>query len=240
MYGYRHWWGPEGPGAELRPVLLWVSTALLALVTADASALVPVVVASAAVLIVLTTPGNSTSTLQRLLLAAAFAPVAFPDQSPTAAWILAAGAVGFAVAWRRHEEPGDTSLLRHLERARRRGEPASLMVVRLPPASRGPLRDLQRRMRVTDSTRAVRGVAADEIHVVMDGADLEERNVEQRLGTGEIDRASVGWARFPEDGGSLDVLLATARERARFEPQKSTAATERPASRFTPSMVKAD
>jgi hypothetical protein len=240
MDGFRHWWGPEDPAAEVRPVLLWVSTALLALVMADASALVPVAVALAAVLIVLTTPGNRTSTLQRLLLATAFVPAAFPDQSPTAAWILAAGAVGVAVSWRRHEEPGDTPLLRHLERARRRGEPASLMVVRLPPASRGPLRDLQRRMRAADSTRAVRGLAADEIHAVMDGGDLEARAVELRLGTGEIDRASVGWARFPEDGGSLDVLLATARERARLEPQKFAATTERPASRFTPSMVKAD
>ena len=112
------------------------------------------------------------------------------------------------------------------------------MVLRLPTARRSLVREVQRRLRAADSTRVVRGVVADEVQAVMDGEELEAPAVEQRLGAGVVEGASFGWAHFPQDGGSLDVLLATARERARDE-EAAVEARDASAS-FTPSMVKVD
>jgi hypothetical protein len=218
--------------------MLWLATGLLALATAGTAPVVPPLVAAIAVVLVLTGPGGSTAA--RLALAVSYLPAAFAGQAPTAAWLAAGVLMSIATRSPRPAGSGETELLRHLERARRRGEPASVMVLRLPSAGRRAARELQRRLRAADSVRTVRGVAANEIHAVMDGGDLEAGAVEARLGTDEISGASVGWARFPRDGGSLEVLLATARERATEEQAAPAEATERPAAQFTPSMVKAD
>src|SRR5436190_1143051 len=116
---------------------------------------------------------------------------------------------------------------------------ATALVLRLPTAGRSLVREVQRRLRAADSTRVVRGVVADEVQAVMDGEELEAPAVEQRLGAGVGEGASFGWAHFPQDGGSLDVLLATARERARGEEAAGVGATDASAP-LTPPMVKVD
>lgn len=238
MEGLRDIWGPEGPMREMRPLLLWVATALLSLATAGAPPYVPLAAAFVATLIVLTASGPSTSA--RIAFAVAFVPTAIPAHAPTAAWVIGAALVAVATLLDRPRESGESGLLRHLERARRRGEPVSVMVLRLPPARRSFVREVQRRLRAADSSRIVRGVVSDEIQVVMDGEELEAPAVEQRLGGAGVDGASFGWAHFPQDGGSLDVLLSTARERARGEAAGPVEATERHPASLTPSMVKVD
>ena len=223
---------------ELRPQLLWLATGLLALATATVAPMVPPLVAAFAVLLVLTGPGPATA--PRLALASSYLPAAFAGQAPTAAWLAAALLMAVATRIPRSAESAEAPLLRHLERARRRGEPASVMVMRVPSPNRRRSRELQRLLRAADSVRSVRGVAADEIHAVMDGEDVEVGAIETRLQADAIAGAGVGWARFPQDGGSLDVLLATARDRARGEHEASAEARDRPAPMFTPSMVKAD
>ena len=47
-------WGPERPAHEVRPLLLWVMAALLALATAQLSPALPVAVAGTAALITVT------------------------------------------------------------------------------------------------------------------------------------------------------------------------------------------
>ena len=96
------------------------------------------------------------------------------------------------------------------------------MVLRMPRvrASLGSATS-QRRLRVADSARVVRGASADEIHVVMEGEHLDEPARSRRAwGLGEIpDGVWFGWASLPvATAGSLDVLVETAREGARTWP----------------------
>lgn len=222
----------------IRPQMLWLATGLLALATSTAYPVVAPVVAAVAVLIVLTGPGPSTAS--RLALAAAYLPAAFAAEAPIVAWLIAGVVMSIATRSPRPAGSEEAPLLRHLERARRRGEPASVMVVRLPSKGRRAARELQRRLRAADSVRTVRGVAKNEIHAVMDGDDVQVGAVEARLRADEIQDVAVGWARFPRDGGSLEVLLATARERAGDEHEASGRLTDQPAATYTPSMVKVD
>jgi hypothetical protein len=196
--------------------------ALLALATARLSPALPIAVAGTAALITLT--NDRVSTTRRLAFVAAYAPIAFAADAPAVAWVVAAALLGLAMTVAAPAESSEASLLRHLERVRRRGEEASVMVLRMPRVRSSRLRDLQRRLRVADSARVVRGVSADEIHVVMEGEHLDEPAVEARLGLGEIPDVSFGWARFPRDGGSLDVLVETARECATAGHDVPTAA----------------
>jgi hypothetical protein len=201
---------------------LWVAAALLALLTARLSPALPLAVAATAALITLT--NDRVSTRSRLAFAAAYGPIAFAADAPAVAWVGAAALLGLAMTAAGPAESSEAGLLRHLERVRRRGEEASVMVLRMPRARASRLRDLQRRLRVADSARLVRGVSADEIHVVMEGELLDEPAVEARLGLDEIPDVSFGWARFPRDGGSLEVLVETARECASAGDELPTAA----------------
>ena len=240
MFGTRYLRGTEALTTTVRLQLLWLATGLLALAVPGRPLALTLVIATVAVLIVLTAPGLTTAT--RLALALSFLPAAFAGQAPTSAWLAAAVLMSIATSVPRPAESGEAPLLRHLERARRRGEPATVMVFGVPSLGRRVTNDLQRRLRAADSVRTVRRVGSGEIHAVMDGGDVEVDVIESRLQAHEIAGAAVGWARFPGDGGSLDVLLATARERACESDADAAhaATTDRPAASFTPSMVKAD
>lgn len=237
MRGLRKRLAPDGQIYELRLMLLWGATALLALTLTPVAPLVAIAAVAASVLLVLTLSGPSTGC--RLAVAAAYAPAFAAAEAPPAAWVAAAMVVGAAATLGRTRESGETQLLRHLERARRRGESASVMVLRVPTSRPGKVRALQGRLRAADSSRINRTVGVDEIHAVMDGEDLPAAAIEMRLRADEIDGSSFGWARFPRDGGSLDVLLETARARAREEAFPTDVAAERAAA-LTPSLVKVD
>jgi hypothetical protein len=238
MHGLRKMLASDGQIYELRMMLLWGSTALLALALMPVAPLVAVAGVAASVLLVLTMHGVATG--PRLAVAAAHAPAFVAADAPPAAWVVAGMLVGAAMALGRAQESGETQLLRHLERARRRGESASVMVLRVPAARSGTVRGLQERLRAADSSRINRSVGVDEIHAVMDGEDLPAAAIEMRLRADEIDGATFGWSRFPRDGGSLDVLLETARARARGETLPADASAERAAAPFSPSLAKAD
>ena len=238
MHGLRKRLAPDGQMYELRMLLLWGSTALLALALMPVAPLVAVAGVAASVLLVLTMRGVSTAS--RLAVAAAYAPAFAAADAPPAAWVLAALVVGSAVALGRAHESGETQLLLHLERARRRGESASVMVLRVPASRSGTVRGLQERLRAADSSRINRSVGTDEIHAVMDGEDLPAAAIEMRLRADEIDGATFGWSLFPRDGGSLDVLLETARARARGETLPADASADRAAASLTPSLAKVD
>jgi hypothetical protein len=228
----------DGQIFESQLMLLWGASALLSLALTPVAPLVAVAAVTVSVLLTLTMPGPSTAS--RLAVAVAHAPAFAAADAPPAAWVIAAMLVGAAVARGRDQESGETQLLRHLERARRRGEPASVMVLRVPASRSGRMRELQERLRAADSSRINRSVGVDEIHAVMDGEDLPAAAVEMRLRADEIDGASFGWSRFPRDGGSLDVLLETARARARMEPVPTDAEAENAAAALALSLAKVD
>src|SRR4029079_6408232 len=139
MHGLNDIWGPDGPMRELRPLLLWVATALVALAIGDAAFFVPLAAALIATLIVVTASGPSTTA--RIVFAVAFIPTAFPAHAPTAVWALAAPPVSAgARLWvvrpalvcgapllAPRGESGEAGPLRPLGRPRRRGEPVSVM-----------------------------------------------------------------------------------------------------------------
>jgi hypothetical protein len=100
---------------------------------------------------------------------------------------------------------------RHLMRCRRRGEPATVLVVCVQ--SRRGIRPerLLRCFRLTDSVAVRRTRHGYELQGVFDDAGLArdglERRVRELTAPAEV---SIGWARFPDDGVTLPVLLECA------------------------------
>lgn len=99
---------------------------------------------------------------------------------------------------------------RHIMRARRRGESAAVLVARAAGAHRSTGRLLAGCFRVTDSVSVVRLPRGYALSAVFDDDGLDRAVLERRL------RASAGvpmqaaWARFPDDGVTLDALLERA------------------------------
>ena len=107
--------------------------------------------------------------------------------------------------------PAD-ELERHIMRCRRRGEPASVLVARLPARSRIDPERVRDCFRLTDSVSVARVRDGYEIAGVFDEDGFERAGLERRLRAAldGID-ARIGWMRFPDDGVTLEVLLESAR-----------------------------
>jgi hypothetical protein len=101
---------------------------------------------------------------------------------------------------------------RHLARCRRREEPADVLVATIPGAGERTRQGLQACLRLTDSVEVRRARHGLELVAVFDGEDLDRDALERRLlvAAGGQD-VRLGWARFPDDGLTLDALLEAAR-----------------------------
>jgi hypothetical protein len=105
----------------------------------------------------------------------------------------------------------DAALRAHLARARRRDEPIDLLVLRFEQATSEVAREIRDTLRVTDSTCLTSVADGRELHVMVDRGHLDRDALETRLSDLAGCRLDTGWARFPEDGYTLGVLVAQAR-----------------------------
>ena len=106
---------------------------------------------------------------------------------------------------------GDAEL--HLARCRRRRESASVLVARIDSRERVAVGELLAGLRVTDTVVVRRLHHGYELHGVFDDHDLARVRIEERMR--ELVPAggvAFGWARFPDDGLTLSVLVEGARE----------------------------
>jgi hypothetical protein len=103
-------------------------------------------------------------------------------------------------------------LERHIMRCRRRQEPASVLVARFAgPGRIAPARVLAC-FRMTDTVTVARTRDGWEVIGIFDDYDFDRDGFERRLraalqGAGP----TLGWARFPDDGLTLEHLLQRAR-----------------------------
>ena len=144
-------------------------------------------------------------------------------------WDLVATALGVAlvtvlVVLRRPgtasgEEDGTEQALRvHLSRARRRDEPADLLVVRTREEAAVVARGLKDALRVTDSAYLTRVEGCWELHAVVDRHRLDRDALQARLSLVAGNELEVGWAGFPEHGFTLGALAAHARAATETAP----------------------
>jgi UDP-glucuronate 4-epimerase len=150
------------------------------------------------------------------LLAAALlaAVITGPETLP---WVLAGAAAAVMVRATAHARAATIEeLQRHLMRCRRRGESAAVVTVELPGREADRVPTLLDATRVTDSFAVKDSLTGVELIGLLDGEDVQPELVEQRFGTvlGAVS-PTFGWARFPDDGVTLDVLIEHARESAR-------------------------
>src|SRR4051794_25791549 len=105
---------------------------------------------------------------------------------------------------------GDGEL--HLARCRRRREAAWVLVARIDARDGLSCSDLAAHLRVTDSVTLRRVRHGYELEGVFDHHDLVRDGLEQRLRQVlPVAGVHFGWARFPDDGLTLAVLLEGAR-----------------------------
>ena len=102
---------------------------------------------------------------------------------------------------------------RHLISCRRREQSATILVVDVPGLDSSRLRGLQKATRVSDSLDATRIPGGRRIYGVLDGDDVDRAAVERRLTAVLGDDAVFGWASFPQDGYTLELLIEHARSR---------------------------
>jgi len=155
------------------------------------------------------TDGLRVAATATALVAAAAQPVAVLP------WIVAAICLSLLVLDRGRTQPapGLGELERYLERCRRRHEPATALYLEME-ADSAALRSLLRAARITDSleVRRARSRSRCEVYGLLEGADVTRAKVEARF-LEVLDGATpaFGWATYPQDGLTLDVLFEHAR-----------------------------
>jgi hypothetical protein len=113
---------------------------------------------------------------------------------------------------RKRSIPIADELERHIMRCRRRQEPAAVLVLRVAAASRIAPERLRASFRLTDSVAISRTRYGYELVGVFDEDSLDRDALEWRLRTALGGIATcVAWARFPDDGVTLDMLVGDAR-----------------------------
>lgn len=196
-------------GRPLAPVVLWTVAAVAALAVRDTHTLAaPAIGALAAAAALALLSGRVAG---RLVTAVAMAPVAFAATAPSIAWVLAAALVaGVAATAERPLVARSQDLQRHLDWCRRREERAHVLVVRLPDAHDESDRGLLEAFRLTDSVSILGRHDGCEVHAVVDDHRLSRDGLERRIVQEVGASARFGWAAFPEDGYTLEVLLERA------------------------------
>lgn len=191
----------------LAPVVLWTIAAGAALAGAHGHLPgAPAAIGVTAALVALTQLRGSLA--GRIVVAAAMVPVAFAATAPTIAWVLAAALVGgMAAAAERPLVARSQDLQRHLDWCRRREERAHVLVVLVPDHADDDERGLLEAFRLTDSVAITHQRGQCEIHAVIDDHRLSRGGLERRVVAEVGARAQFGWAAFPDDGYTLEVLL---------------------------------
>ena len=114
--------------------------------------------------------------------------------------------------------PALFELERHVMRCRRREEPASLMLARVPVGGRSTSHRLAHCYRLTDSVAVARVGRHCEVVALFDHDDgLERAALEARLHAAAGVEPIVAWVRFPDDGVTLEALLLAARLQLRSQ-----------------------
>lgn len=201
---------PRGHGMEPRNalVLCWI----LAVGLAQAAYLVaPWLVAVPALLAAIIVPaviGGSTSARAwsgLLLLSAAVVPLA-----PAAGWLV--GATGAAVVLQRRAplRRGDSEadLRRQIERCRRAETPAFAFVADVSDAAGVDAHSVRDTFRLADTVEVVHSGSRFHVRgVITDLAEFRPAGLGERLELELGTSVATGWARFPEEGLTLDLLL---------------------------------
>lgn len=192
------------------PALIWVVASLTALVGAAALgpwAAIALAAAGALAAIVLLGPRPG----PMVLTVVAMVPAAVPG-SPAWAWVAAGALVALAVSrGGRVVAIHMNDLERHLSWSRRRAERATVLVARLGVHDVEDPVALVESFRITDSVSLRRTPRGYDLHAVLDEKDLDREAVERRIADLTSAPPSCGWATFPDDGVTLDVLLELAR-----------------------------
>ncbi len=197
------------------PALVWAATAIAALVLAAAVAPWAAIAAAGVGALVAGValrgrPGPLALTV------AALVPVALGATAPAWLWVFAGGLVALAVSrGGRVVAVHMNDLERHLSWSRRRAERATVLVARLGPNDVEDPVALVESFRITDSVSLRRTPRGYDLHAVLDEKELDREAVERRITdlTGPVGAAPphYGWATFPDDGVTLDILLDLAR-----------------------------
>jgi hypothetical protein len=105
----------------------------------------------------------------------------------------------------------DTELQRQLLRCRRRDERAAILVAGASGQTPA-LDELLASLRATDAFEVAHDSKHWELRAVLDGNDLDREAVERRVARAAGDAGvQFGWAEFPFDGMTLEVLVEKAR-----------------------------
>jgi hypothetical protein len=103
-------------------------------------------------------------------------------------------------------------LQRDIMRCRRREETASVLVARLSRDARLGPGEIVACFRLTDSVAASRRGGSIELVAVFDDHGLEREGLERRLlAAARGARVELEWLRFPDDGVTLETLVARGR-----------------------------
>ncbi|MCA1676618.1 MAG: NAD-dependent epimerase/dehydratase family protein, partial [Actinobacteria bacterium] len=148
--------------------------------------------------------GPATVLVSALVLPSRYEPVA-----------LALLTAGFIAALGARRQPTPMQVQdphRQLMWFRRRNEPAAVLVIMVSSLRRSQLRALLSAFRVTDSVAVMKTHDGHEVQALLDGKDLLREGVERRISEA-VPRAtfSFGWASFPEEGKTLEILIEYAR-----------------------------
>jgi hypothetical protein len=202
---------------DVRPIAIWAVAAAAAIpagaVTSAGPEAVALIGGACAVAMLRAAP------VRMLVSLLALATLIGVDGESRVPWIVAGCALALAatfaapaVAAGGHRSWDE--LRRHLSACRRRGDSADVLVARIPGLLAPPARELAGALRTADSVVVARQGTTVEVQAVVDSVDLERAGVEQRLRARYGPSVAFGWARFPEDGLTLDVLLEQARSGA--------------------------
>jgi hypothetical protein len=120
---------------------------------------------------------------------------------------------------------GDVAdLERQLARCRRRGESATVLVARVA-GHHATVQHVRSLLRLSDAVLAARAVSGVDLCAVIDGVDLDREALEERLRHSLSADLLCGWAVFPDEGLTLDLLIAA----ARAHPVRAAAVPTQPA-----------
>lgn len=209
--------GSTSSPTDVRPIAIWAAATAVAItagaVTSAGPEATALVGGACAVAMLRAAP------VRMLVSLLALATLVGVDGESRVPWLVAGCALALAasfaapaVAARGHASWDE--LRRHLSACRRRRDGAEVLVARMPGLVAPPPRELAGALRTADSVAVAQRGTTVELQAVVDSIDLEREGVEQRLRALFGPSVACGWARFPEDGLTLDVLLERAREGA--------------------------
>lgn len=206
-------------GGAAATTIIWLAACALAILVSHATppaAALPAGLALGATAIGLLWPVIRHLAAPAALVAAAVEP------SEVLPWTVAAVCLSYAVEQRAAAiaVPDLDALERCLERCRRRGDPATVLVLDVP-SDAVAVRNLFRTVRVTDSFVVRRFRDRFEVYGLLEECDVARTSIEARLASalhGVTPR--FGWASYPVDGLTLDALLAHARTSLVVEPDR--------------------